>query len=161
MNREETIKFLALIKVAYPNAFRDMDQDSKLATINMWQMSFPDVPYPIMEQAFNRFRMVSKFPPTVAEMVEELRRIYYEADRSAMICRCLGDRNLEEQYRLVMTYTAGYQEEGNLGRLNMGSLYGRIGGEGDVQRLGASGDRMDDKDRLPLLDAGEWGAGGG
>ena len=41
----------------------------------MWQMSFPDVPYPIMEQAFNHFRMASKFPPTVAEMVEELKKV--------------------------------------------------------------------------------------
>ena len=161
MNKQEAVKLLALIKVAYPTAYRDMDEASKMATVNMWQMSFPDVPYPIMEQALNHFRMVRKFPPTVAEMVEELSRIYYEADRSAMICRCIGDRNLDEQYRLVMTYTAGYQEEGNLGRLNMGSLYGRIGGEGDVQRLGASGDRMDRADRISLLDAGAWGAGGG
>lgn len=161
MNKQEAVKLLALIKVAYPTAYRDMDEASKMATVNMWQMSFPDVPYPIMEQALNHFRMVSKFPPTVAEMVEELRRIYFEAEEGASVSRSLGNREMDEQYRLVMTYTAGYQEEGNLGRLNMGSLYGRIGGEGDVQRLGTSRDRMDDKDRLPLLDAGAWGAGGG
>ena len=72
MNKPEATKLLALIKIAYPAAYRDMDEASKKATVNMWQMSFPDVPYPIMEQAFNHFRMVSKFPPTVAEMVEEL-----------------------------------------------------------------------------------------
>lgn len=161
MNKQEAVKLLALIKVAYPTAYRDMDEASKMATVNMWAMSFPDVPYPIMEQALNYFRMVSKFPPTVAEMVEELRRIYFEAEEGASVSRSLGNREMEEQYRLVMAFTAGYQKEGNLGRLNMGSLYGRIGGEGDVQRLGTSGDRMDDKDRLPLLYAGAWGAGGG
>ena len=77
MNKQEAIRLLALIKVAYPTAYKDMDQASKQATVNMWHMSFSDVPYPIMEQAFNHFRMVSKFPPTVAEMVEELKGIYY------------------------------------------------------------------------------------
>ena len=51
MNKTEATKLLALIKIAYPTAYRDMDDASKVATVNMWQMSFPDVPYPIMEQA--------------------------------------------------------------------------------------------------------------
>ena len=83
MNKQEAVKLLALIKIAYPTAYRDMDDESKKATVNMWQMSFPDVPYPIMEQAFNHFRMVSKFPPTVADIVEALRHIYYHATEGA------------------------------------------------------------------------------
>ena len=59
MNKQEAVKLLALIKVAYPTAYRDMDDATKKATVSMWQMSFPDIPYPIMEQAFNHFRMVS------------------------------------------------------------------------------------------------------
>ena len=76
MNKAEAAQLMALIKVAYPMSYRDVDRDTTIATVNMWAMSFPDVPYPIMEQAFNHFRMVSKFPPTVAEMVLELRSIY-------------------------------------------------------------------------------------
>ena len=71
MDKGEAAKLLSLIKLSYPTAYRDIDRETANATVNMWQMSFPDVPYPIMEQAFNHFRMVSKFPPTVAEMVEE------------------------------------------------------------------------------------------
>ena len=90
MNKQEATQLLALIKVAYPTAYRDMDEASKKATVNMWAMSFPDVPYPIMEQALNHFRMVSKYPPTVAEMVEELMHLHYRATEGALLAKTLG-----------------------------------------------------------------------
>ena len=128
MNKQEAVKLLALIKIAYPTAYRDMDDASKKATVNMWQMSFPDVPYPIMESAFNHFRMVSKFPPTVAEMVEELRRTYFEATEAALVHKGLGNQEAVDQYRLVMAYTARYKDDSNLGGLNIGSLPRMLGG---------------------------------
>ena len=145
---------LSLIKLSYPTAYRDIDKDTANATVNMWQMSFPDVPYPIMEQAFNHFRMVSKFPPTVAEMVEELKRIYNQAVEGALVNKSMDNLEAVAQYRLVMTYTARFKDTDNLGGLNLGSLMGRIGGADDVQRLGASRNRLDREDRLPFLDAG-------
>lgn len=151
MNKQEAVKLLALIKLSYPTAYRDMDDASKKATVSMWQMSFPDVPYPIMEQAFNHFRMVSKFPPTVAEMVEELRHIYYEATENALVCKSIGNQDLVDQYRLVMAHTARYKDTDNLGGLNIGSLQGLNGGE---QYAGTSRDRLDRADRIPFLDAG-------
>ena len=79
MTREESIKLLAIIKVAYPSAYRDMDKENKLATVNMWQMSFYDVPYILMEMAINNYRMKNKFAPTIAEITEELKHIYFIA----------------------------------------------------------------------------------
>lgn len=159
MNKQEATQLLALIKVAYPEAYRDMDEASKKATVNMWAMSFPDVPYPIMEQALNHFRMVSKFAPKVAEMVEELRNIHYRAKGGALLAKTLGDQDRVEQYRMVMSYTSRYKDTDSLGGLNIGSLAGRLGGADDVQRLGASRDRMDREDRPSLVDAGGWGDG--
>ena len=137
MNKQEAIQLLALIKVAYPTAYKDMDQASKLATVNMWASSFPDMPYPIMEQAFNHFRMHSKFPPTVAEMVEELKHIHYQA-----LKQCMS----------VMSLTSRYKDSYYLGGLNMANLQGMIGGESNVS---TPGNRLDREDRLSLLDAGE------
>ena len=151
MNKPEATRLLALIKVAYPTAYRDMDDASKKATVNMWQMSFPEVPYPIMEQAFNHFRMVSKFPPTVAEMVEELKQIYFQATEGALIQKALGNQEAVDQYKLVMAYTVRYKDTDNLGGLNIGSLQGRIGGEAYA---GTSRNRLDREDRLSLMDAG-------
>lgn len=156
MNKVEAAKLLELITLSYPNAYRGMEDDWKKATINMWHMSFPDVPYPIMEQAFNHFRMVSKFPPTVAEMVEELKRIYNQAVEGALLHKSMGNPETVARYRLVMAYTERFKDTDRLGGLNIGSLAGRIGG-GDVPGIGASGDRLGRENRLPFLDAGRDG----
>ena len=142
MNKQEAVKLLALIKVAYPTAYRDMDEASKKATVNMWYMSFADVPYPIMEQAFSHFRMVSKFPPTVAEMVDELKNIHNQATEGALISKTMGNEEAVRQYRMVMDITARYKDDSNLGGLNMRGLQSLLtgGGYNDVQRLGTSGD---------------------
>lgn len=152
MNKQEAIQLLALIKVAYPTAYRDMDQASKVATVNMWEGSFPDVPYPIMEQAFNRFRMASKFPPTVADIVDELKNIHFRATECALISRTMGDDDVVMRYKAIMDCTARYKNNEHLG-LQLSSIpMLQIGGEGDVA---TSRDRLDREDRLPLLDAGE------
>ena len=154
MTKKEAAMLLDLIKLSYPNAYRDMNGEWKVATINMWAGSFNDVPYPIIEQAFNHYRMSHKFPPTVAEMVEELRHIYYEATECALIHKGMGNQEMVNQYRLVMAYSAWYKDTDSLGGLNIGSLQGRIGGGGNVQGLGTSRDYLRSEDRLSFLDAG-------
>ena len=152
MNRKEAAKLLTLIKLSYPNAYRDMDDEWKVATINMWAGSFPDVPYQIVEQGFNRYRMTLEFPPTVAEMVEELRRIHYEATEAALIHKGLGNMEAVAQYKMIMDYTVRYKDDSHLGQLSLGSLQGLLSGGG--YDAGASRNWLDDKDRLPFLDAG-------
>lgn len=143
MNKQEAIQLLALIKVAYPTAYKDMDQASKLATVNMWAGSFPDVPYPIMEQAFNHFRMKSKFPPTVAEMVEELRGIYYKSTELAMTHKALGNEEEVERFRAIMACTLPYKDNNYLG-LHLSSVpVQAIGGGGNYAAIGTSGDNLD------------------
>ena len=154
MTKQEAIKLLAIIKVAYPAAYRDMDDASKRATVNMWASSFGDVPYPIMEQAFNHFRMTSKFPPTVAEMVEELKGIYYEALECASIHKTMGNRELVGCYQEIMSYTHRYAK-GEVGGLNIDSLIPMLNG-GDYD-AGTSRNRMDRENRVPFLDAGGTG----
>lgn len=152
MNKQEAAKLLSLIKLSYPVAYRDIDKDTANATVAMWQMSFPDVPYPIMEQAFNHFRMVSKRPPTVAEMVEELKHFYYEALECAMVCKGLGNQEMVDKYQMLMSYTARYKDTDNLGGLHIGNLQGML--NGGEQNAGTSRNRLDRADRLPQLDAG-------
>ena len=111
MNREESIKLLALIKVAYPTAYKDMDNASKQATVNMWQTTFQETPYPIMEMAFNRFRMASKFPPTVAEMCEELKHLYWQATEDAVVAASLGQKERVGTYEWIMSQTSRYRND--------------------------------------------------
>lgn len=139
MNKTEALKFLALVKIAYPTSYRDTDDETVIATANMWQTSFADVPYPIFEQAFNHFRMVSKFPPTVAEMVQELRHIYNQALEGALNCKALGYEEAAKRYWAVMDITARYKEESQLGGLNINTLPS-LGGNEYVGLPGSPGD---------------------
>lgn len=155
MNKQEATQLLALIKVAYPTAYRDMDVATKKATVNMWAGSFPDVPYPIMEQAFNHYRMVSKFPPTVAEMVEELKGIYYQATEHALLSSAIGEEEEVRRYEAIMAYTSRYKNDENFRGLQMASLQKMLsGGDYDVQRFGTPGSNLRLEDGLPLVDAG-------
>ena len=129
MNKQEATKLLALIKIAYPTAYRDMGDVSTKATVNMWQVSFPDVPYALMENAFNHFRMVSKFPPTVAEIVEELRKINHQATELALICKQLGDDARVRQYKSIMACTARFKDMDNFWANVQGGDLPLIGGE--------------------------------
>ena len=152
MNKQEATQLLALIKVAYPTAYRDLDVATKKATVNMWQMSFPDVPFPIMEQALAHFRMTSKFPPTVAEMVEELKEIHNQATECALIHKNMGNDDLVKQFKAIMDYTYRYKDSSNFG-LQLGNLTKLL--SGGEHYAGTSGNRLDRENRLPLLDAGE------
>lgn len=137
MDRQEAAKLLSLIKLSYPTAYRDIDKDTANATVNMWQMSFPDVPYQIMEQAFNHYRMTSKYPPTVAEMVEELRSIHFIALERAMLCKSVGNEDGVKQYQAIMGYTNAYKDMDNFwGRMDSVPL---TGGVSDAKRLGTPG----------------------
>lgn len=132
MNKQEAAKLLSLIKLSYPTAYRDIDKETANATVNMWQMSFPDVPYPIMEQAFNHFRMVSKFPPTVAEMVEELKQIHLHATECALFQRTMENEEGVRQYRAIMDCTARFKDTSTIGYGNLPNLL-RLGGEDNAQ----------------------------
>ena len=149
MDKQEAAKLLSLIKLSYPTAYRDIDKETANATVNMWQMSFPDVPYPIMEHAFNHFRMVSKFPPTVAEMVEELKQIHFKATECALTHRSLGNEEGVSHYRAIMECTARFKDSASIGYGGLSNL--RLGGGVNA---GRSRNRMDRENRLSLLDAG-------
>ena len=150
MNRVETIKLLALIKVAYPTAYRDQDEDSQWATVNMWEMSFRDVPYQLMEQAFNSFRMVSKFPPTVAEIAEQLRLLHYKLSQRGDLQRQLGDPEGAKKFYAIADCISQYKDWPRMESIDLCINSLLNGGE----RYGTSGNRLDRTDGLPFLDAG-------
>lgn len=106
MNKTEAAKLLALIKVAYPSTYRDMDEKTKIATVNMWQSTFSNVPYAIMEMAFDHFRRVSKFAPTIADMYDELKHLHYHALQEVMTT---DDINVKEIAKKIMQHTSQYK----------------------------------------------------
>ena len=150
MTKKEAAKLLTLIKLSYPASYRDQDEEWMLATINMWAGSFREVPYSLMEQGFNHYRMTHKFPPTVAEMVEELRHIHNTAVTCALIQKDLGNAQAVEHYKAIMAITDRFKKD-DVGGLDLMGLQGKlIGGGHDDAYPGASGDRTLPGDRLSL-----------
>lgn len=107
MTVEESIKLLALIKLAYPNSYKDIDKDTQLATVKMWQRTFNDLPFAIMEMAIDHFVKKSKFPPTIADVIDELKGLHYEAVQNVLITE--NDERRKMCIR-IMQYTERYKE---------------------------------------------------
>ena len=117
MNKTEAAKLLALIKVAYPSTYKDMDEKTKIATVTMWQSTFANVPYAIMEMAFDHFRRVSKFAPTIADMYEELKLLHFHALQELMTT---DDEVVKEIANRILQHTSRYRY-GDDGAYNIAS----------------------------------------
>ena len=124
MTLEESIKLLALIKLAYPNSYKDIDKDTQLATVNMWQRNFSTVPFSIMELALDHFVKASKFPPTIADMCDELRGIHYEAWENIL---CLDDGERRNLNKYIMQQTECFTER-NDHRINYNNVQNLLNG---------------------------------
>ena len=107
MTLEESIKLLALIKLAYPNSYKDIDKDTQLATVKMWQRAFDTTPFAIMELALDHFVKASKFPPTIADIYDELRGIHYEALQNVL---SLDDGERRNLNKCIMQQTERFTE---------------------------------------------------
>ena len=125
MTLEESAKLLAMIKLAYPNSYKGIDNETTLATVNMWHRAFKDTPYSIIEIALDHFVKGSKFPPTIADMIEELRNIHSEATVNVLT---LGDGNERKVYQYIMAHTAQYTER-NDAIIQYGNIANLLKGE--------------------------------
>ena len=144
MNNYEAMQLLAMIKLAYPSSYKDLDAEGAKATANMWENSFRDVPYQIMEQAFNSLRMKLKFPPTVAEMAEEIRLLYYEAASQGDLMRQIGNQEAARRHYALSDSISRFKNWPN-----MEPHYGAATMIGGETNAGTSGNRMDRTYRLP------------
>ena len=107
MNKEEATKFLVLVKVAYPSSYKNIDDMTAGATVNMWYKTFENIPYEIMEMAFDHFRKSSTFAPTVADIYNELKGLYYAALTDVMT----SDNEIKIKLgKYIMQHTSRYKE---------------------------------------------------
>lgn len=111
MTEKESMKLLALIKLAYPSAYKDLDKDMTIATVKMWQSTFPDTPYVIMEMAFENYRRSKKFPPTVADIFEELENLYWGAMLELNISKQNHDELAIKKCRFIMNNTDHHRRD--------------------------------------------------
>ena len=79
MTKQEVNKLLALMRANYSSAFKGMSQQDKYLLLNTWTFTLQDLDANIVMIAAMELISTSKWVPTVAEIREKCRRLYYEA----------------------------------------------------------------------------------
>ncbi len=79
MTQKEATQILAILKAAYPNSYKGMTKDEALGTVNVWAAQFSDIPVEVVNIAVNKLISTNLFPPSISEVKERIRELYYEA----------------------------------------------------------------------------------
>lgn len=99
MTKAETAKVLAILKAAYPNTFKNLSAEDASATVNVWAAQFANMPVSVVMIAVNKLISTNVFPPTITEVKERIRSLYWEAwemlDQNKKGLRKLDARTLE------------------------------------------------------------------
>lgn len=68
MTKQDAIKILAILKVAYPASYRSLTREETNATAELWAVQFAAYDYDAVWRAVQAEIGRSKFPPTIAEI---------------------------------------------------------------------------------------------
>ena len=79
MTRTETAQILAILKAAYPNSYKNLTTEDVKATVNVWSSQFSNIPASVVMITVNKLISTNVFPPTIAEVKERMRSLYWEA----------------------------------------------------------------------------------
>ena len=116
MTRDEVKQIFMLLSTAYPAFLPDTDTE-KRAKLNLWETMFKQTLYQNAELAALRYIMTCKYPPTIADMNEQIKtaatlnnrresgqlRLPYEEDSFAYP----DDTTLEAAFTKAMRATEG------------------------------------------------------
>lgn len=98
MTKPEMNKLLALLQVNYSYAFKNMSQNDKYLLLETWTFTLQDLDAHVVFMAVMQLISVSKWLPTVAEVREECRNLYYQAH--SVRANWLYDEMSEEKKRV-------------------------------------------------------------
>lgn len=79
MTRDEAIKVLSILKAAYPASFKGLSKAEATGTINIWVTQFYNIPFGVVMIAVNKLISTNTFPPSINEVKEKIRSLYFEA----------------------------------------------------------------------------------
>ncbi|WP_195269226.1 replicative helicase loader/inhibitor [Eubacterium sp. 1001713B170207_170306_E7] len=75
MNRNETLKIMAVIKAAYPYYYSNQSEEDLKTVVSLWQGMLEDYEYPLVSGAVRAFIASDRkgFPPSVGMVLDKLR----------------------------------------------------------------------------------------
>lgn len=109
---EQATTILAVITAAYPNAYKNLTAQEAKAVAVVWAVQFSDTPADIVFMAVNKAIATNKFAPTIAEVKDKIRAIYWEAYEAIRTNESLGlpAENVKEYKRIYnFTQTAKFK----------------------------------------------------
>lgn len=80
MTVQETAKIMAVFKAAYPRYYANIDVEEAKRTINLWASMLADYSYETVSNAAKALIVSSKFPPTIAEVIEKTQLLTKEPE---------------------------------------------------------------------------------
>ena len=81
MTPKEALKILAILRASYPSckAYKDMTEDDAKSMALIWANQFMKIPYAVVAIAVNKWISSNKYAPSISEIKEKIRGLYYEA----------------------------------------------------------------------------------
>lgn len=156
MTREEAIKILSIIKLAYPNFYKNITKQEAEDTINLYQEMFKSEESKIVAIAVKCLINTFKFPPTIADIKEKIYKLQQEEQEDVMdlyakLKRAIsnGIYGASEEYKKLPTVVQRFVGSPNQLRewavdenFNDGVLRGQFAKQIDILRQREKEDRM-------------------
>lgn len=72
MNKSESATILSILKIGYPNFYKDLSGEEVKNAINLWTTMFADDSALVVTEAVKALMCTLKFPPTIADVKEKI-----------------------------------------------------------------------------------------
>lgn len=72
MTQQEMAKLIALVKVAYPQFYKDINTEEAKQMVALWWVMLADYSYAEVSRAVKTLIATSKYPPSIAEIIEKI-----------------------------------------------------------------------------------------
>ena len=79
MTQNDAIKILAVLTAAYPHSYKSMTPEEANGVVAVWLLQFADVPADIVFMAVNMAISSCKFPPSICEVKEKLKKLFWDS----------------------------------------------------------------------------------
>ena len=75
MTLSELKKGMAVIKAAYPEFYKDINDEDLRVAVNLWHEMLKEYSYEVFGKAIRQHICESKFAPKISEIIEQIERI--------------------------------------------------------------------------------------
>lgn len=144
MTADDANKLLALAKANYSYAFKTMSKQEKVLLVQSWAFALQDIPADIVMLAFMQLLTTSKWLPTVAEIREKVKGMYYQtAYQNDLLPEAEGVRRAK---KYIADHTCNMRGDGDAG-ISLDAIlkgpYMTALGSGEMQLFGGQEKYLD------------------